>query len=36
MLDTVAGDAVEDAAIRNSPRLATADEAHAILASVLG
>ena len=36
MLDTVAGDAVEDAAIRNSPRLATAAEARAILGSVLG
>lgn len=36
MLDTVAADAVADAAIRNSPRLATAAEARTILGSVLG
>jgi alcohol dehydrogenase class IV len=36
MLDTVAEDAGEDAAIRNSPRLATAAEARTILGSVLG
>jgi alcohol dehydrogenase class IV len=34
-LDVVAGDAIADAAIRNSPRLATLAEARAILASVL-
>jgi alcohol dehydrogenase len=34
-LDTVAQDAVDDAAIRNSPRLPTRDEARGILASVL-
>ena len=35
LLEVVAGDAVDDAAIRNSPRLPTRDEARAILASVL-
>jgi alcohol dehydrogenase class IV len=35
-LDTVAQDAIDDAAIANSPRLATFAEARAILASVLG
>jgi alcohol dehydrogenase len=34
-LDTVAQDAIDDAAIRNSPRLPTRDEAREILASVL-
>jgi alcohol dehydrogenase len=34
LLDVVAQDAVDDAAIRNSPRLPTFDEARAILASV--
>lgn len=34
-LDVVAQDAIDDAAIRNSPRLPTFDEARAILASVL-
>jgi alcohol dehydrogenase len=34
-LDTVAEDAIHDAAIRNSPRLPTRDEAREILASVL-
>ena len=33
-LDLVAQDAIDDAAIRNSPRLPTVDEARAILASV--
>jgi alcohol dehydrogenase class IV len=35
-LDTVAQDAIDDAAIRNSPRLPTLAEARSILASVLG
>ena len=35
MLDVVAQDAIDDAAIRNSPRLPTPDEARALLASVL-
>jgi len=34
LLDTVAQDAIDDAAITNSPRLPTYDEARAILASV--
>ena len=36
LLDTVAGDAIDDAAIRNSPRLPSLAEARAILGSVLG
>ena len=36
LLDTVAQDAIDDAAIRNSPRLPTLAEARAILGSVLG
>jgi alcohol dehydrogenase len=35
LLDTVAQDAIDDAAIRNSPRLPSLTEARAILASVL-
>jgi len=35
-LDTIAQDAIEDAAIRNSPRLPTRDEARSILAEVAG
>lgn len=35
-LDAIAADALDDAAIRNSPRLPTFDEARAILASVVG
>jgi alcohol dehydrogenase len=35
-IDQVVADALDDAAIRNSPRLPTADEARAILASVRG
>jgi len=35
MLDVVVQDAIDDAAIRNSPRLPTPDEARALLASVL-
>ena len=34
MLDTVAQDAIDDAAIRNSPRLPSLVEARAILAAV--
>ena len=36
MLDTVARDAIDDAAIRNSPRMPSLAEARAILASVAG
>jgi alcohol dehydrogenase len=36
MLDVVAQDAIDDAAIRNSPRLPSVEEARAILGSVLG
>ena len=36
MLDVVAQDAIDDAAIRNSPRLPSLEEARAILASVAG
>lgn len=36
LLDTVAQDAIDDAAIRNSPRLPSLAEARAILASVAG
>jgi len=36
MLDVVAQDAIDDAAIRNSPRLPSLTEARAILGSVLG
>jgi alcohol dehydrogenase len=36
LLDVVAQDAVDDAAIANSPRLPTVDQARAILRSVLG
>ena len=35
LLDTVAQDAIDDAAIRNSPRLPTLEDARAILGSVL-
>ena len=35
-IDLIVGDALADAAIRNSPRLPTADEARAILVSVAG
>lgn len=36
MLDVVAQDAIDDAAIKNSPRLPTLEQARAILGSVLG
>jgi alcohol dehydrogenase len=36
LLDVVAQDAIDDAAINNSPRLPTVEEARAILESVLG
>ena len=36
MLDTVAQDAIDDAAIKNSPRLPTLEEARGILAAVAG
>jgi alcohol dehydrogenase class IV len=35
LLDTVAGDAIDDVAIRNSPRLPTFEQARTILGSVL-
>jgi alcohol dehydrogenase class IV len=35
-IDQVVGDALDDAAIRNSPRLPTADEARAMLVAVRG
>lgn len=36
LVDTVARDAIDDAAINNSPRMATLAEAHTILVGVLG